>query len=29
MVGITLNFTPQDGSNGITLLHQIHVDNTP
>lgn len=29
MIGITLNFSPQDGSNQISLLHQIHVDNTP
>ena len=29
LIGITLNFSPQDGSNQISLLHQIHVDNTP
>ena len=29
MLGITLKFSPQDGSNPISLLHQIHVDNTP
>jgi MSHA biogenesis protein MshO len=28
MIGITLTFTPQDGA-PMTLLHQIHVDNTP
>lgn len=29
IIGITLQFTPQDGSNPMTLLHQISVDNTP
>ena len=29
IIGITLTFSPQDGSNQIALLHQIHVDNTP
>ncbi len=29
LIGITLQFSPQDGANQITLLHQIHVDNTP
>jgi MSHA biogenesis protein MshO len=30
VIGITLRFTPQDGSNNpMTLLHQISVDNTP
>lgn len=29
MIGITLTFTAQDGSAPMTLLHQIHVDNTP
>ena len=29
IVGITLQFTPQDGSGPMTLLHQVGVDNTP
>jgi MSHA biogenesis protein MshO len=29
MIGVSLTFAPQDGSNPITLLHQIHVDSTP
>lgn len=29
VIGITLQFAPQDGSNPMTLLHQISVDNTP
>jgi MSHA biogenesis protein MshO len=29
MIGITLTFTPQAGGAPMTLLHQIHVDNTP
>jgi MSHA biogenesis protein MshO len=30
LIGITLRFTPQDGTTvPITLVHQIHVDSTP
>jgi MSHA biogenesis protein MshO len=29
LIGVSLQFTPRDGSNPISLLHQIHVDNTP
>lgn len=29
IIGITLRFTQLDGSNPMTLLHQISVDNTP
>lgn len=29
MIGITLTFRAQDGSAPMTLLHQVHVDNTP
>ncbi|MES2318332.1 MAG: type II secretion system protein [Pseudomonadota bacterium] len=29
LIGITLRFSVQDGSAPMTLLHQIHVNNTP
>lgn len=29
LIGVSLQFTPKGASNPVSLLHQIHVDNTP